>query len=86
MREHGQERTKGAVELIGQVGLALLSADLLKHIAQVIVEFIKRNDRYSIELGDIKITKDNATAQDMERIGKQLHKIMLERQKSNKRP
>jgi hypothetical protein len=84
MQVHRQERTKGAVELIGQVGLALLSAGLLNHIAQVIVEFVKRNNRYSIKIDDIEITKDNASAQDMERIGKQLHKIMAARQKSNK--
>ena len=66
------------------VGLALLSANLLKHIAEVIIEFLKRNDSYTIEIGDIKITKDNASARDMERIGKQLRKIMVERQKSKK--
>jgi hypothetical protein len=75
--------TKGAAELM-QVGLALLSAGLLKHIAKVIVEFVKRDDRYSIKIDDIEITKDHASAQDMERIAKQLHKIMAARQKSNK--
>jgi hypothetical protein len=81
VRERRPE-TKGASELM-QVGLAVLSAGLLKHVAQVIVEFVKRNDRYSIKIGDIEITKDHASAQDVERIAKQLHKIMAARQRSN---
>jgi hypothetical protein len=81
VRERRPE-TKGTSELM-QVGLTLLSAGLVKHTAQVIVEFLRRNDRYSLKIGDIEITKDHASAQDMERIAKQLHKIMAARQRSN---
>jgi hypothetical protein len=83
LRQNRQEGTKGDVELIGHIGLALLSANVLKHIATVIIEFARRNKRYSIEVGDVKITKDHATAKDMDHIEKQLHAIMLERRKSD---
>jgi len=70
---------KGNLELLGQVGLALLAADALKHIARVIVEFVKRNDRYEIRVGNIKISKDHASERDVERINATLRAIMAQR-------
>lgn len=84
VRERRQDGTKGAADLMGQVGLALLSANLLKHVAMVIVEFVKRNERYSIKIDGIEITKDHASARDMERVGEELQKILTARQQSDK--
>jgi hypothetical protein len=71
-----QTGTKGAIEIIGQVGLALLSSDAVKYIAQVLADFVKRNDRYEITVGDIKI---KGQRQDVALINKQLLKIMAQR-------
>jgi hypothetical protein len=77
--KHG---SKGATELVGQVGLALLSANVLKYIAQVLVEFVKRNDRLVVKVGDIEITKDHASEGDKEAIYKLLSKILKQRESS----
>jgi hypothetical protein len=67
---------KGLILEFGQIGLALLSAGLVKHIAQIIIEFVKRNDRYEIIVGDIKISKDKASAHEMEKLNELLLTIM----------
>ena len=80
-----QPGRKGLLELVGHVGLALLTPDLVGYIGRVIVEFVKRNDRYSITVGDIVISKDNASAQDMDRIEQQLLKVMAKRKGKKRR-
>ncbi len=70
---------KGILELLGQIGISLLSPDLIKHVAQVIVEFVKRNDSYEISVGNIKISKEHATENDVERINTVLLKILAKR-------
>ncbi|VIO80843.1 hypothetical protein [Bradyrhizobium ivorense] len=74
----------GEIELLGQIGLALLSAGTVKYIAQVVVEFVKRHDRYEVKVGDIKISKDHASNEDMEAIHNELNKILALRKASKK--
>jgi len=76
--------SKGVVEVLGQVGIALLSAGALKHIAQVLTGFVKRNDRYEIRVGDIKITRDHASEKEIKHINKVLFEIMTRQQRSKK--
>ena len=73
---------KGIFELLGKVGVTLLSPDVIKHIAQVIVGFAKRNDGYEISVGDIKISKARASDKDVERINAVLLKILARRRAS----
>jgi hypothetical protein len=79
MMSGDQEGTKGDFEFVGQIGLALLSSGIIKYIAQVLTEFVKRNERYTIKVGDVAIAKDHATEQDMERINKELLRILSRR-------
>ena len=74
----------GEIELLGQIGLALLSAGAVKYIAQVIVEFVKRHDRYEVKVGDIKISKDHASSADLEAIHKELNRILALRKVTKK--
>jgi len=76
--------SKGVLEVLGQVGIAVLSAGALKYIAQVITEFVKRNDRYEICVGDVKITRDHASEQEIERINKILLQVMERRRRDKK--
>ena len=82
VQESTGKGAKGSVELAGQVGLALLSGGLLNYISQVIIEFVRRNNRFSIKIDGIEVTKDNASTVDMENISKQLTKLMAARSKS----
>jgi hypothetical protein len=78
--EGPQAGTKGLALEFGQIGLTLLSAGLVKNIAQIIIEFVKRNPRYEVRVGDIKISKDHASAREMEEVNNLLLKIMAKRQ------
>lgn len=79
-----QPGERGVAELLGQVGLKLLSAGVIKHIAQVMVAVVKRSDRYEIHIGDIKVSKDRASPEDVDRINKFLLQV-LEQQEGSKR-
>ena len=70
---------RGVFELLGQIGVSLISGDAIKHIAEVIVEFVRRNDRYAISVGDIQITNDHASEKDVERINAVLLKLLTKR-------
>jgi hypothetical protein len=61
----GTPGTKGDVVSLGQIALALLSAGITKQIAQILVQYIKRNPRYVIQVGKIKITKEYASKNDV---------------------
>jgi hypothetical protein len=52
--------------LVGQIVLAAISAGVAKQIAQVLIAYIKRNPKYSVQVGTIKITKDYASASEVE--------------------
>jgi hypothetical protein len=81
-RDRGaQAGTKGVALEFGQISLALLSAGLVKHIAQIIIEFVKRNERYEIIVGDIKLSKDHASADEVEKVNNLLLTIMAARAK-----
>jgi hypothetical protein len=77
--------SKGPITEIGQIGIALLSAGVLKYIAQVLTEFVRRNDRIVVKVGDIEISKDNASKKDEEFIARQLSAILAKRSKTEKR-
>ncbi len=67
--------TKGAIEKLGEIGVALVSGGVVKSLASVLVEFIKRNPRYVLKVGDITISKDHATRRDIEVIHAEFNKI-----------
>src|SRR5258705_11337256 len=52
---------KGPIEVVGQLGLALLSPLVVKYIAQVIVEFVKRNPQYIVKINGIEISRDRVS-------------------------
>lgn len=56
---------KGDVVSLGQIALALISAGITKQIADILVQYIKRNPRYVIQVGKIKITKEHASKDDV---------------------
>jgi len=56
---------KGDPVTLGAIVLALISAGVTKQIAQILVQYIKRNPRYVIQVGKIKITKDHASKDDV---------------------
>ena len=59
---------KGDLVSVGQIAIALISAGITKQIAQILMAFIKRNPRYVLQVGKIKITKDHASANEVEMI------------------
>jgi hypothetical protein len=67
---------KGDLVTVGQIGLALISAGLVQQVARVIVEFIKRNQKYTIQIGNIKVTRDHASNKDIETINKELKRLL----------
>lgn len=74
---------KGDVITVGQIGLALISAGLVQQAARIAVEFIKRNSKFTLQIGDIKISKDHASTIDIKVISEQLQKL-LDRSKTRK--
>jgi hypothetical protein len=56
---------KGDMVSLGQIALALISAGITQQIAQILIQYIKRNPRYVIQVGKIKITKDHASGNDV---------------------
>jgi hypothetical protein len=56
---------KGDMVSLGQIALALISAGITQQIAQILIQYIKRNPRYVIQVGKIKITKDHASKNDV---------------------
>ena len=65
LTEKAAPGAKGDVVLLGQIALALISAGVTKQIAQILVQYIKRNPRYVIQVGKIKITKEHASKDDV---------------------
>jgi hypothetical protein len=63
--EKASPGAKGDVVSIGQIALALISAGITTQIAQVLVQYIKRNPRYEIQVGKIKITKEHASTNEV---------------------
>jgi hypothetical protein len=57
--------TRGDLVTVGQIALALISAGITKQIAQVLISYIKRNPRYTIQIGKIKLTKDFVSTKDV---------------------
>ncbi len=56
---------KGDMVSLGQIALALISAGITQQIAQILIQYIKRNPRYVIQVGKIKITKEHASGNDV---------------------
>ena len=56
---------KGDIVSLGQIALALISAGITQQIAQILIQYIKRNPRYVIQVGKIKITKEHASGNDV---------------------
>jgi hypothetical protein len=79
LNQGSRRGTKGLELELGQIGLALLSAGVVKHIAQIIIEFVKRTNDYEVTLGDIKISKKNASSREMEEVNNYLLKILANR-------
>jgi len=63
--EKGEPGDKGDAVTLGTIVLALISAGITKQIAQVLISYVKRNPRYVVQIGKIKITKDHASANDV---------------------
>jgi hypothetical protein len=68
----GDGKTKGITQDLAQIGIELLSAGAIKYVAQVLTAFAKRNSRISVQIGDLKISKDHATSKDTDEILKEL--------------
>jgi hypothetical protein len=66
--EKGSSGSKGDPVTLGTIILAAISAGVAKQVAGVLISYIKRNPKYVIEIGQIKITKDYATAKDVNAI------------------
>lgn len=65
LTEKAAPGAKGDVVLLGQIALALISTGITQQIAQILVQYIKRNPRYVIQVGKIKITKEHASKDDV---------------------
>ncbi len=60
--------SKGDPVTLGTIILAAITAGVAKQVAGVLVSYIKRNPKYVIEIGQIKLTKDYATENDVNAI------------------
>ena len=66
--DKAQPGARGDVALLGQIALALISGGVTGQIARILVQYIKRNPRYVLIVGNTKITKDYASREDIEAI------------------
>ena len=73
-KEDSTAKGEGLI-ILGQIALAAISAGLIKHFATVIVEFLKRNERFTFQLGDLMITKDHASADDISKLASVILKL-----------
>jgi hypothetical protein len=76
---------KGPIEVVGQLGLALLSPLVVKYIAQVIVEFVKRNPQYIVKINGIEISRDRVSEKEIEAINKFALDIMTVKQTAGRK-
>jgi hypothetical protein len=58
--------TKGDPVTLGVIVLALISAGITKQIADVLIEYIKRNPKVVIKVGTVELTADYASTKKME--------------------
>jgi hypothetical protein len=58
--------TKGDPVTLGVIVLALISAGITKQIADVLIEYIKRNPKVVIKVGTVELTADYASAKKLE--------------------
>ena len=79
--EKGEAGAKGDPVTLGQIVLALISAGVVKQIAQVLVSYIKRNPRYVIKVGKVEITKDFASANEISLINSLVQSLTPKTQK-----
>jgi hypothetical protein len=82
---HGSEGAKGLEVDIGQIALSLASASILKYVAQTLIAFIKRNNRLTIQIGNVKFSKDNASANDLAFMVDALEKLQSEKKSKRAR-
>jgi hypothetical protein len=73
--------SRGEVISFGQIALALISAGVTKQIAQILIQYIKRNPRYVIQVGAVKITKDYASKDDVAAINSLVRELNIKTDK-----
>jgi hypothetical protein len=66
--DKGAAGSRGDPVTLGTIVLAAISAGVAKQIAQVLVAYIKRNSKYVVQVGTVKITKDYASTKDIDAI------------------
>jgi hypothetical protein len=79
--EKAASGTKGDLVSLGQIALALISAGITKQIAEILVHYIRRNPRYVIQVGKIKITKDHASKDDVTLINALVQELAAKKNK-----
>jgi hypothetical protein len=82
--EEAPAGAKGDVISLGQIALALISAGITKQIAEILIHFIKRNPRYVIQVGTIKITREHASSSDVALINTLVQELSVESGKKGK--
>jgi hypothetical protein len=60
--------SRGDPVTIGQIVLSFISGGALRQVAQALVAYAKRNPKYIVQVGDLKITKDYASTKEVEAI------------------
>jgi hypothetical protein len=73
--EKGGAGSKGDPVTMGTIILAAISAGVAKQIAQVLVAYIKRNSKLVVKVGTVTITKDYASAKEVEAINALAEKL-----------
>jgi hypothetical protein len=76
---------KGDIVTLGQIALAFLSSGVaLKSLASVVIEFIKRNPKLTVKCGELEISKDHASARDVDRLSTMLETLQSKKRNARK--
>jgi hypothetical protein len=73
--------TKGDPVTLGAIALALISAGITKQIANVLIEFIKRNPKLIIKVGTVELTADYASTKRLEALNSIVQQLGVARSK-----
>ena len=75
--EHRETGAKGEFIVVGTVILAAVSKEIAKKIADVLIDYARRNPKYEVKVENLKITKDYASFDEVKAINDLVEKLCV---------
>ena len=73
--ERRETGAKGEFIVVGTVILAAVSKEIAKKIADVLINYVRRNPKYEVKVDNLKITKDHASLDEVKAINDLVEKL-----------